>query len=182
MITVMHWAVRHFRKEKLKRAASVSSSVDDRADFRIIRYRCSHAGSLPTATHLAVPTAAAAPTAPAAPVTPVDQGAPGPQTLADWAAGECKSSGFKLDATSAVPHIHSHSSDIQRPDRLQVTRAQSRALWATGSVEALALRRLALRPWLVPMVWKSPVRPASESIHYPEPIRHQLLRSKGVLT
>ena len=41
MILVMHWAVRKQRKEILKNALSISISVDDRKDFRLVRYRCS---------------------------------------------------------------------------------------------------------------------------------------------
>lgn len=37
----MHWAVRKQRKEILKNALSISISVDDRKDFRLVRYRCS---------------------------------------------------------------------------------------------------------------------------------------------
>ena len=41
LITVMHWAVKHIRKEKLQRARSISISVDDRKEYRLLRYRCS---------------------------------------------------------------------------------------------------------------------------------------------
>ena len=41
LITVMHWAVKHFRKEKLQCARSISISVDDRKEYRLLRYRCS---------------------------------------------------------------------------------------------------------------------------------------------
>ena len=146
MITVMHWAVRHFRKEKLKRAASVSLSVDDRADFRIIRYRCSYAGSLPTATHLAVPTAAAAPTAPAAPVTSVDQGAPGPQTLADWAtemplASEGVLGVFRTGGCVPENTIESHNADKSERMADSVLEVSRRAFQDTdGNVDNDALR------------------------------------------
>lgn len=42
MIQVMHWVVRSQRKKLLLNAQSVSVSVDDRADFRLVRYRCSY--------------------------------------------------------------------------------------------------------------------------------------------
>lgn len=41
MIIVMHWAVRKLRKERLMAATSISVSVDDRKDHRLVRYRCS---------------------------------------------------------------------------------------------------------------------------------------------
>ena len=41
MIKIMHWVVKCRRKKILLHAESISVSVDDRADFRIIRYRCS---------------------------------------------------------------------------------------------------------------------------------------------
>ena len=41
MIQVMHWVVRSQRKTVLLLAASISISLDDRADFRLLRYRCS---------------------------------------------------------------------------------------------------------------------------------------------
>lgn len=45
MIQVMQWVLRANRLECLKAAASISLSVDDRADFRIVRYRCSFAST-----------------------------------------------------------------------------------------------------------------------------------------
>ena len=41
LIMVMHWAVKYFRKEKLQHARSISISVDDRKEYRLLRYRCS---------------------------------------------------------------------------------------------------------------------------------------------
>ena len=43
MISVMHWVTRSLRQKRLKQARSISLSVDDRADFRIVRYRCAMA-------------------------------------------------------------------------------------------------------------------------------------------
>jgi hypothetical protein len=40
MISVMHWVTRSLRQKRLKQAKCISISVDDRADFRIVRYRC----------------------------------------------------------------------------------------------------------------------------------------------
>ena len=40
MILVMHWAVKKYRKERLLQASSISISVDDRKDYRVMRYRC----------------------------------------------------------------------------------------------------------------------------------------------
>ena len=42
MIQVMAWILRSQRSQRLRFAASVSISVDDRGDFRIVRYRCSY--------------------------------------------------------------------------------------------------------------------------------------------
>ena len=41
MIQIMHWVVKCKRKKILLHAESISVSVGDRADFRIVRYRCS---------------------------------------------------------------------------------------------------------------------------------------------
>ena len=41
LILVMHWAVKQNRKDKLLASNSVSLSIDDRKDYRIVRYRCS---------------------------------------------------------------------------------------------------------------------------------------------
>ena len=46
MIMVMHWAVKMKRLEKLKECQAISISVDDRKDYRLLRYRSS---SLPKA-------------------------------------------------------------------------------------------------------------------------------------
>jgi len=43
MITIMHWVTRSLRQKRLKQARSISLSVDDRADFRVVRYRCAMA-------------------------------------------------------------------------------------------------------------------------------------------
>lgn len=40
MILVMHWAVKKYRKERLLQASSISISIDDRKDYRVMRYRC----------------------------------------------------------------------------------------------------------------------------------------------
>ena len=40
MILVMHWAVKSLRKERLSQATSISLSVDDRKEYRLVRYRC----------------------------------------------------------------------------------------------------------------------------------------------
>ena len=40
MILVMHWAVKQLRKHRLQSARCISISIDDRKDFRILRYRC----------------------------------------------------------------------------------------------------------------------------------------------
>lgn len=40
MILVMHWAVKALRKQRLREAQSISVSVDDRKDYRLLRYRC----------------------------------------------------------------------------------------------------------------------------------------------
>ena len=40
MILVMHWAVKSLRLNRLAEAKSISLSVDDRKDFRLLRYRC----------------------------------------------------------------------------------------------------------------------------------------------
>eukprot|EP00435_Cladocopium_sp_Y103_P066441 s259_g28.t1 len=52
MIQVMHWAIKQLRKQRLQSARCISISVDDRQDFRILRYRCDlqEAGALPRAT------------------------------------------------------------------------------------------------------------------------------------
>ena len=42
MIQVMAWVLRSQRLKRLKAAASISISVDDRAEFRLVRYRCSY--------------------------------------------------------------------------------------------------------------------------------------------
>lgn len=42
MIQVTHWVIRSQRKKALLNAQSISISVDDRADFRMVRYRCSY--------------------------------------------------------------------------------------------------------------------------------------------
>ncbi|CAJ1351267.1 unnamed protein product, partial [Effrenium voratum] len=41
MLTVMQWAVKAFRKERLQQANSISISVDDRKNYRLVRYCCS---------------------------------------------------------------------------------------------------------------------------------------------
>ena len=43
MIQIMHWVVRSNHKTFLLHSESISISVDDRADFRVVRYRCSFA-------------------------------------------------------------------------------------------------------------------------------------------
>ncbi|CAE7536198.1 unnamed protein product [Symbiodinium sp. CCMP2592] len=40
MILVMHWAVKSVRKQRLEQATSISLSVDDRKEYRLVRYRC----------------------------------------------------------------------------------------------------------------------------------------------
>lgn len=40
MILVMHWAVKSIRMKRLSEAKSISLSVDDRKDYRLLRYRC----------------------------------------------------------------------------------------------------------------------------------------------
>ena len=40
MILVMHWAVKSLRKQRLLQARSISLSVDDRKEYRVLRYRC----------------------------------------------------------------------------------------------------------------------------------------------
>ena len=40
MIRVMHWAVKTLRKKRLSEATSISLSVDDRKEYRLVRYRC----------------------------------------------------------------------------------------------------------------------------------------------
>ena len=40
MIQVMHWAVKLQRKQKFLKANSISITVDDRKDYRLVRYRC----------------------------------------------------------------------------------------------------------------------------------------------
>lgn len=42
MIQIMHWVVKSNRKTALLKADSISISVDDRGDFRMMRYRCSY--------------------------------------------------------------------------------------------------------------------------------------------
>ena len=42
MIQVMAWVLRSQRLKRLKAAASISISVDDRGEFRLVRYRCSY--------------------------------------------------------------------------------------------------------------------------------------------
>ena len=41
MILVMHWAVKQRRKERLLASRHVSISIDDRKEYRVVRYRCS---------------------------------------------------------------------------------------------------------------------------------------------
>lgn len=41
MIMVMHWAVKLNRLKTLKESEAISISVDDRKDYRLLRYRCS---------------------------------------------------------------------------------------------------------------------------------------------
>ena len=45
MVDVMHWVIRAQRKEQLTSSSSISLSVDDRAEYRILRYSASF-GSL----------------------------------------------------------------------------------------------------------------------------------------
>ena len=40
MLLVMHWAVKTLRKKRLLESQSVSISVDDRKEYRVLRYRC----------------------------------------------------------------------------------------------------------------------------------------------
>ena len=40
MILVMHWAVKERRLDRLLQSTSISISIDDRKDYRIVRYRC----------------------------------------------------------------------------------------------------------------------------------------------
>ena len=47
MICVMHWAVKQIRNSRLSHAQTISLSVDDRKDFRLVRYRCSFVPNLP---------------------------------------------------------------------------------------------------------------------------------------
>ena len=41
MILVMHWAVKEMRIKKLMQSKNISISVDDRKEYRLVRYRCS---------------------------------------------------------------------------------------------------------------------------------------------
>lgn len=37
----MHWAVKELRLQKLQQSKSISISIDDRKDYRLVRYKCS---------------------------------------------------------------------------------------------------------------------------------------------
>ena len=41
MILVMHWAVKELRLKKLMQSNNISISVDDRKEYRVVRYKCS---------------------------------------------------------------------------------------------------------------------------------------------
>ena len=41
MICVLHWAVKDLRIKKLMQSKNISISIDDRKEYRVVRYKCS---------------------------------------------------------------------------------------------------------------------------------------------
>ena len=84
MIQIMHWVVRAQRKKVLCLAESISISVDDRADFRVMRYRCSFRSMEDFCQAAEAQAASAVPASPAVPAASLCKSS----SLEEWAAME----------------------------------------------------------------------------------------------